>query len=71
MHSSYTNTAEFPTAVSQYFFAWFITIFVFIVAAHRSSGGLVIFLSLVDLTLLFLGLGESSQLGDRFGLTES
>ncbi|ORY89603.1 GPR1/FUN34/yaaH family-domain-containing protein [Leucosporidium creatinivorum] len=54
--TSYTNAAEFPVAVSQFFFAWFITVFIFIVAAHRSSGGLVIFLSLVDLTLLFIGL---------------
>jgi hypothetical protein len=52
-------------------FAWFITIFIFIVAAHRSSGGLVIFLSLVDLTLLFLGLGEFSHHGDRLTLAGS
>ncbi|ORY89604.1 GPR1/FUN34/yaaH family-domain-containing protein [Leucosporidium creatinivorum] len=54
--TSYTNAAEFPVAVSQFFFAWFITVFCFIVAAHRSSGGLLIALSLIDLTLLFFGL---------------
>lgn len=61
-HSAYTNPAEFTDAVSQFLFAWFITVFVFIVAAHRSSGGLIAFLSLVDLTLLFLALGASASL---------
>jgi len=54
--SSYTNAGEFAAAVAQFFYAFFISIVIFTVAAHRSSGGLVCFLCLVDLTLLFLGL---------------
>lgn len=55
-HSSYTSTSEFQSAVAQFFYAFFITVFLFIVAAHRSSGGLIFALCLIDLALLFIGL---------------
>jgi hypothetical protein len=55
-HSSYTDTAEFQSAVAQFMYAFFITVFLFLVAAHRSSGGLVLALGLIDLALLFIGL---------------
>ncbi|KAM0755727.1 hypothetical protein T439DRAFT_320437, partial [Meredithblackwellia eburnea MCA 4105] len=55
--SSYTDTPdEFSKAVAQFFYVWCITLIVFTFAGHRSSGGLLVVLVLVDLFLLFLGL---------------
>jgi succinate-acetate transporter protein len=54
--SSYTSATEFSAAVGINFFSWFIVLVLFTIAAHRSSGGLVVCLTLVDFTLLFFGL---------------
>ncbi|GAA5891361.1 hypothetical protein JCM6882_004671 [Rhodosporidiobolus microsporus] len=53
--TAYATTEEFQQAVGQFMFAFFITVFVFLVAAHRSSGGLICALTLIDLTVLFVG----------------
>ncbi|GAA6044145.1 hypothetical protein JCM8097_002796 [Rhodosporidiobolus ruineniae] len=47
---------EFSTAVALTFFAYFVPVVLFTIAALRSSGGLVCALCLIDLTLLFFGL---------------
>ncbi|KAK4700720.1 uncharacterized protein P7C70_g5524, partial [Phenoliferia sp. Uapishka_3] len=47
---------ELGTAIGQFFFAWFITFVIFTIAAHRSSGGLLIFLGTSDFMLLFFAL---------------
>jgi len=54
--TSYKDASEFSHAIGIYFFSWFITSVIFTIAAHRSSGGLLIFLVLVDFEFLFLGL---------------
>ncbi|GAA5848992.1 hypothetical protein JCM8547_006407 [Rhodosporidiobolus lusitaniae] len=54
---AYTSGGDsFSTAVSMYFFAFFIHVVLFTIAAHRSSGGLLCDLFFIDLTLLFFGL---------------
>jgi succinate-acetate transporter protein len=57
-NSSYTDTSEFQAAVAQFMYAFFIAVFLFLVAAHRSSGGLLLALCLIDFALLFIGLCE-------------
>jgi len=54
--TSYKDPSEFQHAIGIYFFSWFITSVIFTIAAHRSSGGLLIFLVLVDFEFLFFGL---------------
>lgn len=51
-----TNTTQYSHAVGQFFFVFFITLVIFTIAANRSSGGLLIFLTLADFFFLFLAL---------------
>lgn len=73
--SSYgDDTAQLNAALGQYFFSWMITAMTFTLAAFRSSGGLLVFLVLLDLTLLSLAMAYHnggpvwSKLGGSFGM---
>ncbi|KAL8292869.1 hypothetical protein RQP46_000563 [Phenoliferia psychrophenolica] len=50
------DTGELYKAISHFFFAWFITLVVFTIAAKNSSGGLLAFLFIADMKVLFLAL---------------
>ncbi|GAA5998722.1 uncharacterized protein JCM10292_007185 [Rhodotorula paludigena] len=54
--AAYADSSDFSTGVSFVFFSYFIVVVLFTFAAIRSSGGLLLDLFLIDLTLLFFGL---------------
>ncbi|GAA6020752.1 hypothetical protein JCM10207_002012 [Rhodosporidiobolus poonsookiae] len=54
--TAYADSSEFSTAVSMFFFAFFIHVFLFLLASLRSSGGLILDLCLIDLALMFFGI---------------